>query len=118
MAEKHTEYRPAAWMMYISGLAHLAAPFLSGFSYWSLLLVPAGLFWFAAGYLLIRHGSGVLAGLLFVLALIGSIAGLDMALGNWPIAPPVGWVICLSDLGAALLLFLRLWPSKAAPRTG
>ena len=105
-------FRPAAWMIYASGAAHLVTPVLSGFSLWSMLLVPAGVFWFVAGYLLIRHRSRLLAGLLFVLALAGAVAGLDMALAGWGIAPGIGWAICLFDLGAALLLFPILWHDR------
>lgn len=109
MTTHDTIFRSPAWMMYASGLAHLVAPFVSGYSLWSLLLVPAGVFWFVAGYLLIRNGSRLLAGLLFVLALMGAIAGLDMAIADWGIARWIGWAICFSDLAAALLLFLPLW---------
>lgn len=111
-------YKPAAWMMYLSGIAHFIAPFFSGFSLWSLLLVPAGAFWFLAGFTLIQRRSRLLAGVLFLLALAGAIAGSDMGFGNWSVAPWVGWLICLSDLGAALFLFLALWPGRDAVQEG
>lgn len=106
--------RPAAWMMYLSGMAHFIAPFVSDFSLWSLLLVPAGVFWFVVGYLLIHWRSRLLAGLLFAFALAGAIAGFDMALGHWLVAPWIGWLICFSDLGAGLFLFATLWSDRTA----
>lgn len=105
--------RPAAWMMYLSALAHFVAPVLSGVSVWSLLLVSGGVGWVLAGLSLIRNRGRRLATLLFILALIGALIGLDISLGTWPVRPEIGLAITLCDLGAALLLFGVLW--RAAP---
>ncbi len=104
----HAQYRPAAWMMYLSAALQLIAPFVSGFNSGSLTLLVFAFVWGVIGYVLLTRGVRWLAWVGFLLALVGMIAGLT---GMEGVPTWVTFGISLADLAAAACLFVVLWRS-------
>ena len=113
MPRPHAQFRPAAWMMYLSGLAHLIAPLVSGTTSGALGLVPVGVLWIVLGWILVSRGWRWLAWVAFFLALAGAIAALGIATGGADVAAWLAWAVVAFDAGAAAALFVVLWRDRA-----
>ena len=92
----------------LSGVLHIAAPFLSGFSGFGLGLAGLGVTYLAMAYGLFQNMRWV-----GYIAFLVMFIGLSAAIGNiWSAGPVPGWLfvaIAAANICAVVTLFIALW---------
>ena len=107
-------YRIGAIFFLISGLLHVLAFLVGGFSSDATRLIPIGVIYGLIAFGLFQ-GWRWLAYAAFLIALIGSIAALAFSLGTGAV-PTWWWIaILIADVLAAIGLFGALWRARPLP---
>ena len=98
----------------LSGVLHIAAPVLSGFSSFGLGLAGLGVVYLAMAYGLFQNMRWV-----GYIAFLVMFIGLSAALSNiWSAGPVPGWLfiaIAVANIGAVVTLFIALWRARPEP---